>query len=222
MEDRENSVEQSRNFEQHDVKPQVNGEHRSAQLITSSPQQPARKRIRYTEPPIWAQSVRNKGSFPGAGNRVLSKVNGKQPAPQLQPQKTPPPLVKSETNGHQQMPVAVNRPGPQLDVGVDDPSVLLGPWERSIAGNKPHDAIAKAVADWLYEHVVCRQDIGELSSRGVEVEIEAKLGQLVDKDHGVRYQLPVKTEVVLPETNRIGFRSSMSEVRTPILFADAS
>ena len=119
------------------------------------------------------------------------------------------------------MPGAANRPGHPLDGTVNDPSVLLGPWEKSIIGTKPYDAMAKAVADWLYHHVVDRQDIGELTSRGVEVEIEAKLGQLFDRDTGVRYQLPIMTEVVLPEINRIQFKSSMTEVCLPSIFTDA-
>lgn len=211
MEDRERSIEEPRRFEQResqDVKPQVNGEHRISQPVTSSPQQPARKRMRYTEPPIWAQSVRNRGNLTGVGNRAISKVNGKQSVPPLQSQITPSPLV---TNGHQQMPGTVNRPGPQSDIAVDDPSLILGPWEKSIAGNIPTDAIAKEVADWLYKHVVNREDFGELSSRGVQIEIEAKLGQLVDRDTNVRYHLPVVTEVVLAERSRTAFRSSMTE-----------
>lgn len=142
----------------------------------------------------------------------MSKMNGKQPVPQVQSHITPSPVVKSETNGHQPVPGAINRPGPTSDVAADDPSVLLGPWEKNIANIKTNDAIAKEVADWLFRFVVSRADIGELTSRGVDVEIEAKLGQLIDKDTGVRYHLPIKTEAVLSETNRIGFRSSMTEV----------
>jgi polynucleotide 5'-triphosphatase len=145
----------------------------------------------------------------------MSKVNGKQTAPHSQPQTTPSPLVKSETNGHQALPGAMNRPGPPSDVAVDEPSLLLGPWEQTIANVKPTDAMAKEVADWLFRNVVSRADIGELTSRGVEVEIEAKLGQLIDKDTGVRYRLPIRSEAVLSETNRIAFRSTMTEVCIP-------
>ena len=212
MDERENSIEQPRRFEQHDVKPQVNGEYRAPRPNTSSPQEPARKRVRYTQIPIWAQSVRNNPNFSGASNRAASKVNGKQPIPQLQSQMTSSPLVKSETNGHQQMAGAVNRAGPSPDVAVDDASVLLGPWEKSIIGTKPYDSVAKTVADWLYGLVVNRQDFGELSTRGVEIEIEAKLGQLVDTDTSVRYQLPISNEVILREMKRIRFESSMTEV----------
>lgn len=107
---------------------------------------------------------------------------------------------------------AVSRAAPPPDVAGDDPSLLLGPWEKSIIGAKPYDSAAKAVADWLYGLVVNRQDFGELSTRGVEIEIEAKLGQLVDTDTSVRYQLPILNEVILREMKRIRFESSMTEV----------
>lgn len=136
-------------------------------------------------------------------------MNGKTPI-QLVPETAPLPSVNSETNGHQPVPGATNRQG--APSAPNDPSVLLGPWEKNIGDVQTHDAIAKEVADWLFRHVVSRRDIGELTSRGVEIEIEAKLGQLIDKDTGVRYHLPIKTEAVLSETNRIGFRSSMTEV----------
>jgi polynucleotide 5'-triphosphatase len=95
---------------------------------------------------------------------------------------------------------------------VEDPSRLLGPWEKSITGHKPFEQMTKIVADWLYVNVVSRSDVGELASRGVEVEIEAKLGQLIDKDTSQRFQLPVMSECVLAENGRVGFRSSMTEV----------
>ena len=95
---------------------------------------------------------------------------------------------------------------------VEEVSALLGPWEPSISNVHPTDAMAKEVADWLFRHVVSRPDVGELTSRGVDVEIEAKLGQLIDKDTGVRFSLPIRTEAILESSNRIGFRSSMTEV----------
>ncbi|EHL01728.1 hypothetical protein M7I_2367 [Glarea lozoyensis 74030] len=36
----------------------MNGEHKIIHSASSSPKAPAKKRIRYTEIPIWAQSVR--------------------------------------------------------------------------------------------------------------------------------------------------------------------
>ncbi|PMD12560.1 mRNA triphosphatase CET1 [Hyaloscypha hepaticicola] len=207
MEDREISVDEPRRIEQYDmkpqvndVKPQVNGDHR---IPSSSPQQPPKKRIRYTEPPIWAQSVRKMGNF-------ASKVNGKQAAAVHQPQVGSLPLVKAETNGNRQVSPAATRQAPP-DVPDDHPSLLLGPWEYSITGNKVNQQMTKLVADFIYLNVVSRGDLGELASRGVDIEIEAKLGQLVDKETNERYRLPVQSECILMESNRVGFRSSMTE-----------
>ena len=72
--------------------------------------------------------------------------------------------------------------------------------------------MTKLVADFLFLHVVNRNDMGELASRGVEVEIEAKLGQLIDKDSRQRYQLPVRSECILMDNNRVSFVSSMTQV----------
>jgi hypothetical protein len=73
--------------------------------------------------------------------------------------------------------------------------------------------MTKLVADFIYLNVLNRGDLGELASRGVEIEIEAKLGQLINKETNERYELPVKSECILADSARVGFRSSMTEVR---------
>src|ERR1019366_7665904 len=153
--------------------------------------QPPKKRIRYTEPPIWAQSVRNKA----LANRGPMKVNGKQPATMAPSHSAPSPAVR-ETNGNHQPSPAVVRAGPS-----DPPhaSHLLGPWEESITGKKPFEQMTKLVADFLYMNVIDREDIGELSSRGIDVEIEAKLGQIIDKETNERLRLPVMSECLLQD-----------------------
>ncbi|KAH6692879.1 putative mRNA capping nucleoside-triphosphatase [Leptodontidium sp. MPI-SDFR-AT-0119] len=197
MDDREVSVEEPRRMESMDSRPQVNGNHR---IASTSPQQPAKKRIRYTEPPIWAQSIRNKGVLTGRGP---TKMNGKQPLA-VQPVHVSP--AQPETNGNQ----PAGRPAPPID-GKPHASALLGKWEETITGTKPVEQMTKIVADFLYLNVVSRGDLGELASRGVEIEIEAKLGHIVDKETNERYRIPVKTECVLMENARVGFQSSMTE-----------
>jgi polynucleotide 5'-triphosphatase len=205
MEDREVSVEEHPRRESHEFKPQVNGDHR---IPSTSPQQPPKKRVRYTQPPIWARSVRNKGAF-GLANRGPSKLNGKQPTAVFQPQTVPPPSVNAQINGNRQASPAATRSGPQP---MDSQHPLLGPWEESIMGKKPYDMMTKLVADFLYTNVVSRSDLGELGSRGVEIEIEAKLGQLIDRETNDRYFLPVLSECILNGNARVGFKSSMTEV----------
>jgi polynucleotide 5'-triphosphatase len=208
MEDREVPVEQHRPSQYPDVKPPVNGEYRTSHSDTSSPKPPPKKRIRYTEPPIWAQSIKSKTTL-AFKNRGPVKLNGKQP--EAFPQTAP--MVKSETNGNHQVSPAAPRAG-AIDA-PPDPTILLGPWEKSITGVPPIDQTTKQIADFLFTTVVSRSDLGELSSRGVEIEVEAKLGHLIDKQTDVRFQPNVRllTECVLAENhNLISFRSSMTDV----------
>jgi len=206
MDDREAPVEQPRRVEQYDVKPQVNGDYQSNPAV-SSPQQPAKKRVRYTEPPIWAQSItgRTKNSF-GAANR---KLNGRQSTFTQQPAPAASAFIKSETNGHRQATPSTDRSAMENDSVTGS---LLGAWEPSIMGTKPIEEMTKVVADFLWGLVVSRPDIGELASRGVEIEIEAKLGQLINKETNIRYQLPIATECIVQDPQRMTFRSSMTEV----------
>jgi hypothetical protein len=56
--------------------------------------------------------------------------------------------------------------------------------------------------------------MGEIQSRGVKFEIEAKFGMLIDKNTQQRVELPVQSECVLTEGgNWLGFRSSMTELQ---------
>jgi polynucleotide 5'-triphosphatase len=203
MEDREAPVEQPQRIGQPDIKPQINGNRRTPSGSISSPKQPPRKRIRYVEPPIWAQSVIGRSKSILGPAKVNHRVNGTQPAAKFPAQTVPAP-TKADVNGHNQ--------GPLLAGQIEDPSRILGPWEKSITGKKPFEQMTKIVADWLYVNVVSRNDLGELASRGVEVEIEAKIGQLIDKDTNQRFTLPVLSECLLAENPRIGFKSSMTEV----------
>lgn len=122
-------------------------------------------------------------------------------------------MVKSEINGNHQVLSAI--PSAGAPDAPSDPSILLGPFEKSITSVPPIDQTVKAIADFLFMMVVSRNDLGELSSRGVEIEIEAKLGQLIDKQTNVRFRpnFHIKTECVLGDnSNLLAFRSSMTDV----------
>lgn len=202
MDEREAPVEEPLSVTQPGVKTQVNGDSRIPSTSTFSPQQPARKRTRYTEPPVWAQSVRTRKAV-----YMAPKPNGKPSTVNVSAHPGPTSFLKTETNGHQQI-------SPTVGAHDDEPhpSFILGPWEWSILKKRPQDQMTKVVADWLYHNVVSRTDYGELSSRGVEVEIEAKLGQLIDRETNDRYALPVQSECILEQTGALAFRSSMTEV----------
>ncbi|KAA8577091.1 hypothetical protein EYC84_007098 [Monilinia fructicola] len=203
LEAREMSFEAPQRVEQYDDKPQINGGRQSSSVAGSSPQQPPRKRIRYTEPPIWARSAKG---VKGLGR----KINGRQEPPQPSAQGPPASLRKQESNGMHQASPAVSRPLGGNDYDWDGP---LGPWEPSITGRKPQEEMTKLVADFLFMHVVNREDTRELASRGVEVEIEAKLGQLVSKETNTRLNLPIRSETILMDNQFIAFKSTMTEAQ---------
>ncbi|EPE33996.1 CYTH-like phosphatase [Glarea lozoyensis ATCC 20868] len=184
----------------------MNGEHKIIHSASSSPKAPAKKRIRYTEIPIWAQSVRSKAALE-IGQRA--KLNGKQAEtiPAQGPAQASV-IAHSETNGSHNSSPMISRAGIQ-DL-PPDPSILLGPHEMSLLKDPPTKGMTKAVADFFYSEVVSRNDFGELSSRGVEIEIEAKLGHLIDRATNHRYQLPILSECVLAPNPNIAFKSSMT------------
>ncbi|KFY35629.1 hypothetical protein V494_05750 [Pseudogymnoascus sp. VKM F-4513 (FW-928)] len=160
---------------------------------SQSPQEP-RKRRRYNEPPIWAQSwmlYKKNKQLPASSGQANGRLAGHAPSE--------PPKLQTPTQEAGVSPAATK---------YDD---ILGPWEPSISDTTPVNDLTKAIADFLYLEVVNRNDWGELESRGVAVEIEAKLGQLIDKETNQRYYLPVLSECVLAPSNRISFRSSMTE-----------
>lgn len=77
------------------------------------------------------------------------------------------------------------------------------------------------VCDFLFQQVVVRKDLGAgpagaaATGQGAILEVEAKLGQLVDKNRGERLRLPVMTECVISRDDpslRISFESSMTLV----------
>lgn len=173
-----------------------------ATAAVSSPHQPMKKRRRYAEPPIWAQSY---PAFKKSGHTSATSqvVNGAQPTKQDNESML-------GTNGHPQI---VTRHSIQTSEQPSDPNGPLGMWEQSILGADPLQEVPKQIADWLYINVVDRPDMGELQSRGVEIEIEAKLGTLTDMDSNQRIYYPVTTECLLdPQRSRVSFHSSMSEV----------
>lgn len=90
---------------------------------------------------------------------------------------------------------------------------ILDPgWERSMDGNVPITSLVKQVMDWLYVSLDTNADIG-LDPREGAIEIEAKIGTLIDKDTGDRMSLPITSATVL-ETRSNGtyqFESQMLE-----------
>ncbi|EEA21916.1 mRNA-capping enzyme subunit beta [Talaromyces marneffei ATCC 18224] len=188
---------------------------------------PKRKKMRYTEPPIYARRVPRGGKGPIIPNprpaipkhspvrfAVPSRATSVQrsvasPSRSIQTPARPPPINGTTPVSSRPVPL----PQPQPSYG------LLGPWEPSISGKIPYEEITKTVCDFLFKEVVCRPDLAAgaagaaATGSGAMLEIEAKLGRIMDKDRQGRLRLPVMSECILQTENsgyRTAFESSMS------------
>lgn len=217
LDDRNLSPKELEHKESRPAPGELNGAHINNTQRTSSPAAVKTKRVRQTQPPIWAQSAQSLGNkLPSQANFVLQKrvhshINGKTDGASKAEQSSrhaSPEAARTSTSAASKSAPPVAEPGP---------ADILGPWEASITGIKPYEEISKTVADFIFIHVINNPDIKEIVSRGIQFEIEAKLGTLIDKDTNFRVDRLLDTECVLHDTGRVAFRSSMTEVRT-VLF----
>lgn len=162
-------------------------------LSTAAP----KRRERYREIPIFAQSARQRG-------RGGPLINGQRQM-----------AGKSPAMVHQQPPSTIPYP-PKPEV---DTTKILGEWEPTINNVIPAEELTREIMNYLYGTVVQMNGVvfgpagGSTSSRGAVVEIEAKIGQIIDKNTNDRLRLPVMTECLLSRTDpnlRTAFRSSMT------------
>lgn len=181
-----------------------------------------RGRRKYLERPIWAHLSSNNprakepGVVPNSAQQAMPAHLARTPQPQSQPQSQPMPHAQSQPmqNGLE-MPQsngsgAHNLP---LDNDLIRARRILDPnWEKSMDGKVPITSLVKQVMDWLYVSLENNSDIG-LNPRQGAIEIEAKIGTLIDKQTGDRMQLPVTSATVLNPRfdDRFQFESQMLE-----------
>ena len=191
-----------------------------------SPLRSVRKRHRPQEIPIFAQSARKVGRGASGNPLLLSKrqLPGKlNPAVKREPaelkKSSPGPAqpIKEEINGHaipsNDVPLLPTQP----QLGDRGP---LGPWEPSFLNIITYDEVTRRISDFLFQEVVQRDDVGASPAGATPgpdavLEIEAKIGHLIDKNTNDRLRLPVMTECVLDKRDpnlRIQFQSSMTDV----------
>ncbi|KAI4111578.1 MAG: hypothetical protein LQ339_000449 [Xanthoria mediterranea] len=95
---------------------------------------------------------------------------------------------------------------------VPDSIGSFGPWERTITGVIPAEELTREIMDYIIQIIAPMKAIhGPILDM---IEIEAKIGHIVDKDTDARIRLPGRTEVMIDHTNpslRTTFRSSMTE-----------
>ena len=198
--------------------------YRASTNSQSSKKKPLRV-SRWQDIPIYAQSVR--GQKRTAELFALStqrRGTGQQAPPSISvPNGAAPVRHPSQANGntnadsHIPQTNGVHIPVAQPTSTNNGPS---GPWEPSITNVIPSEELVRVMMDWLFEHVVVRDDVGVgpaggAASQGAVLEIEAKLGRLEDTYTNERIKIPVLTECVvshLDPSMRIKFISSMTEV----------
>ena len=186
---------------------------------------PKPKKRRHEEPPIYAQSSRKNGR----GNPFLAK--NKPPPGRLGPaaketlvsnknlvsQNSQQSLPAAEVNGHASNADGIRLPPTQPAMVGNGP---LGAWEPSILNMTPSEEVTRVLSDFLFTEVVMRDDVGVApagggKTEGAVLEIEAKIGQLIDKNTNDRIHFPVMSECVVCKSDpsvRIAFKSSMTEV----------
>lgn len=203
----------------------------SLHALTASDDRPieAPKKRRRNDPlPIFARSARKEMMTNKQHNQSVGSqpVLARQEPASIRPS-TPPPEqlglstvknLKQGTNGHLN-PIGESNISTLTKTADAGP---LGDWEENILNTRPSEESVKAIMDFLYREVVGRPDVGVGpagggSSKGAMMEIEAKIGQLIDKNTNERLRLPILTECVLNRDDpvlRVNFKSSMTEVPT--------
>jgi hypothetical protein len=112
-------------------------------------------------------------------------------------------------------------PGPQPSPGsgradeVTEPLLFDGKpflWEPNIENTVLMNSTNRIVADFLVFKVLQHPNLEEVIGRGVNFEIEAKLGTIIDRATNERVYYPIRHgECVMSEEARVAFRSSMNE-----------
>ena len=215
--------------------PQNNDNAVSSQIAQPPTQPKTRKPPRITnwqDVPIFAQSIRGPQRTKQLFEDNCAGISRSHPATTPAPRATPS-TPGNQTNGttrtRPQVPAQSSAPNGiplangQPLIPSDGP---LGPWEYSVTDTIPADEVTRIVADFLFPLVVQNEDAGVAPAGGgrglgAVLEIEAKIGRLMDKNTNDRLRLPVMNECVINHADpnmRISFESSMTEVSLSALF----
>lgn len=176
------------------------------------------RRRKYTERPVWAHLSRHNPRSREHG--VVPNGNSEQSRgpPAVQQRSEPIQQTNGQPNALPQDGNTSDKPWqqqPPLDNELIQARRLLGKWEKSLKWNTPLPPLTAAVADWLFMNLKNNADVGHDPRYGT-IEIEAKIGTLIDVDSGQRCNLPVANPCVLQTSanRRYQFESRMNQVRT--------
>ncbi|KAI1499009.1 mRNA triphosphatase CET1 [Biscogniauxia marginata] len=227
LDDRDLRPDELENHRQPPPPPKLNGNHVPASQAmaaqsSASPMIQRRRRVPHSSPPTWAQcgrgrplnasrnfSIKQHAAAPTGGGLANGNQHHDASA-----------SVKSEHVSRHASPETARS---VTNIKTDEPSHAISkdgvifdgrtfPWEPSIENAKPLDVASRSVADFLVLNVLNNPHIGEIQARGVQFEIEAKLGTIIDKNTNDRIYLPVRAgECILGDGARVAFRSSMTE-----------
>ncbi|KAI1736085.1 CYTH-like domain-containing protein [Xylaria scruposa] len=226
IDDRDLRPDEVENQRQPPPPPKMNGSHalpphpQSSSTSSASPTMSRKRRIMHSGPPVWAQGSRKR--TPAASRNFSIK----QPTPNAFGSVAPVNGAQRESGPTGRAEHASRHTSPETtrsareessQVAAKDPLTFGGqpfPWEPSLDGSKPIDVISRAVADFFVFNVLQGPNPAELRARGAQIEIEAKLGTIIDKSTNDRIELRVQSgECVIGEGARIAFRSSMTEIQ---------
>ncbi|CCC14178.1 hypothetical protein SMACR_08622 [Sordaria macrospora] len=182
------------------------------------------KRRAYDSPPPWAQQA-TRGTTLKEPNFVLYKpvhapghapvqINGHSRHPSPEEKRSVPRAHEPVPRAHEIRPnersatPGAQGPPPEAQAKWGP----LGPWESSITGDLPQDSMAKVMADFFFHYIVQNENMGEIQSRGIQFEIEAKFGEIIDRNTNQRIDLGVLSATILKEDDYVyPFRSIMTD-----------
>ncbi|KAI0170033.1 mRNA-capping enzyme subunit beta [Pestalotiopsis sp. NC0098] len=212
--------------------PQLNGTHGTPSVV-SQPSSPAilrRKKKRFTQPPVWAQSGKARQPNSSRNYTLKSKahVGGGSHEPQTNgdAQSAPAPESKVKLEHAPAQPEHASRHTSPEVIRKAEEQPIIGPdnkaWKlldgrpfavQSISLSLPIDHLVRVVADFLFQYICLSEFAGEVKSRGIQWEVEAKLGTIIDRNTNSRVAYPVNGECALTSDARVAFRSSMTQAQ---------
>lgn len=165
--------------------------------------------------PIWAQSARGRQMH--TPNFVMPKhgahqVNGKHHDGPTRADRTMSRHASPEATRAAAAAAAAHVTAPVEPPGLAEACSTIGPWEPTILNKRPYEEVSRSIADFIYIHGINNPDLPQIQRHGAHLEIEAKLGYLINKNTTERVQLPIATECLLQDTGKIAFKSTMTEV----------
>jgi len=185
----------------------------SAQLptppVTTNNNPMNRKRKRHDPKPIWA--AQEDEIFDGLSFQAWQKRREQsRPAPDPQAQAPAPPTAVPMRNGPPP-PNAFSAPPPQPITSHE----LIG-YERPISDDaRIYDDVSRRVCDFIWNKVIINEEVRKAIDEApdtIQVEVEARWGQLLHKESGQRIQSITSTEgIVRPEmAETFKFESTMT------------